>query len=237
MRFYTKQHTFSCGIDLHARTMSLCILNQEGEILVHRNMPAGPDPFLKAIALSREDLVVCVECIFTWYWLADLCAREGIPFVLGHALYMKAIHGGQATNDKIDAQNIAVLLRGGMLPQAYVYPADMRATRDLLRRRIHLMRQRAELLAHIHNTHSQYNRPAIGKKIAYKANRAGVAERFPEPAVQKSVAVDLALIDHDDQLLRNVELSLLHTAKQHNANTLSLLRTVPGIGEILSTAL
>ena len=33
---------------------------------------------------------------FTWYWLADLCAHEGIPFVLGHALYMKAIHGGKA---------------------------------------------------------------------------------------------------------------------------------------------
>jgi transposase len=124
-----------------------------------------------------------------------------------------------------------------MLPQAYVYPADMRATRDLLRRRIHLMRQRAELLAHIQNTNSQYNLPEIGKKIAYKANRAGVAERFPEPAVQKSVEVDLALIDHYDQLLRSVELSILHTAKQHNANTLYLLRTVPGIGEILSLVL
>jgi transposase len=71
---------------------------------------------------------------------------------LGHALYMKAIHGGKAKNDKIDAHKIAVLLRGGMLPQAYVYPADMRATRDLLRRRMHLMRKRVELLTHIQNT-------------------------------------------------------------------------------------
>ncbi len=192
MRFYTKQHQFYCGIDLHARTMYLCILNQEGEILVHRNMPAGPDPFLKTIAPYRENLVVCVECIFTWYWLADLCAREGIPFVLGHALYMKAIHGGKAKNDKIDAQKIAVLLRGGMLPQAYVYPAEMRATRDLLRRRLHLTRKRAELLAHIQNTNSQYNLPEIGKKLAYKANRDGVVERFSDPAVQKSVEVDSA---------------------------------------------
>ena len=77
-------------------------------------------------------------------WLADLCAQEGIPFVLGHALYMKAIHGGKAKHDKIDAQNIAVLLRGGMLPQAYVYPSERRATRALLRRRIHFRRKRAE---------------------------------------------------------------------------------------------
>src|SRR6266705_5117565 len=200
-------------------------------------MQAGPDPFLKTIAPYREDLVVCVACLFTWYWLADLCARDGMPCVLGHALSMQAIHGGKAKNDTIDAQKIAVLLRGGMLPQAYVYPAEMRATRDLLRRRMYLTRKRAELLAHVQKTNSQYNLPEIGKKLAYKANRAGVAERFPEPAVQKSVEVDLALIDHYDQLLRNVELSILHTAKQHNANTLYLLRTVPGIGEILRLVL
>jgi len=237
MRFYTQQHQFYCGIDLHARTMYLCILNQDGEILVHRNMPAGPEPFLKAVAPYREDLVVCVECIFTWYWLADLCAREGIPFVLGHALYMKAIHGGKAKNDKIDSQKIAVLLRGGMLPQAYVYPAAMRATRDLLRRRMHLMRKRAELLAHVQNTNSQYNLPGIGKNIAYKANRDGIAERFPDPAVQKSIEVDLALIGHYDHLLNDVELSIVHTAKQHDPQTLSRLQSVPGIGKILSLVL
>src|SRR5262249_18538144 len=201
------------------------------------NMPAGPEPFLKAIAPYRANIVVCVECIFTWYWLADLCAREGIPFVLGHALYMKAIHGGKAKNDKIDAQKIALLLRGGMLPQGYVYPAEMRATRALLRRRIHLVRKRAELLTHVQQTDSQYNLPEIGKKIAYKANRDGVAERFPDPAVQKSIEVDLALIGHYDDLLRDLELTIVTTAKQHEANTLYLLQTVPGIGKILSLVL
>ena len=237
MRFYTKQHPFYCGIDLHARTMYVCILSQDGEVMLHRNMKASPDTLLKAIAPYRDDMVIAVECIFTWYWLADLCAQEGLPFVLGHALYMKAIHGGKTKNDKIDSQKIAVLLRGGMLPQAYVSPAAMRATRDLLRRRTHVRRKRAELLAHIQNTNSQYNLPEMGKKIAYKANRDGVAERFPDPAVQKSIEVDLALIGHDDQLLRDVERSILTTARQHHAQTLYLLRTVPGIGEILSVVL
>jgi transposase len=182
-------------------------------------------------------MVVAVECIFTWYWLADLCAQEGIPFVLGHALYMKAIHGGKAKNDKIDAHKIAVLLRGGMLPQAYVYPADMRATRDLLRRRMYLTRKRAELLAHIQNTNSQYNLPEIGKKLAYKANRDGVAERFPELAVQKSMEVDLALLGYYEPLLRDLELHIVKAAQQHDPNTLYLLQTVPGIGKILSLVL
>ena len=155
MRFYTKQHPFYCGIDLHARTMYVCILSQDGEVMLHRNMKASPDALLKAIAPYRDDMVIAVECIFTWYWLADLCAQEGLPFVLGHALYMQALHGGKATHDTMDSQKIAVLLRGGMLPQAYVYPAAMRATRDVLRRRTHLVRNRAECLAHIQHTTSQ----------------------------------------------------------------------------------
>lgn len=138
MQFYTKTHQHYCGIDLHARTMYVCIMNPAGEILVHRNIRTDKDRFLALITPYRNDLVVCVECMFTWYWLADLCAQENIAFVLGHALYMKAIHGGKAKNDKLDSHKIALLLKGGMLPQAYVYPAHMRATRDLLRRRMHL---------------------------------------------------------------------------------------------------
>jgi len=204
---------------------------------VHRHMPTSPDALLKPLAPYREQIVMAVACIFPWYWLADLCAREGIPCVLGHALSMQAIHGGKAKNDKIDAQKIAVLLRGGMLPPAYVYPAEMRATRDLLRRRMPRMRKRVERLTHVQQTNGQDHVPEMGKKIPSKANRAGVAERFPAPAVQKSIAVDLTLIDSYDQLLQELALAMVTTAKQPDAHTLYLLQTVLGIGKSLSLVL
>ena len=172
--------------------------------------------------------------MFTWYWLADLCQKEGIAFVLGQALSRKAIHGGKAKNDKIAAHKIAVLLRGGMLPQAYVYPVEMRATRDLLRRRCHLVHKRAELLAHIQNTNSQYNLPEIGKKLAYQANREGVEAHFPDPSVRKTIELDVSLIDHYDKLLGEVELYITRTAKTHDVQTFARLQSVPGIGQILA---
>src|SRR5512139_2979376 len=132
MKFYTKQHQYYCGIDLHTKNMFVCILDSGGNIRVHQNIRTDPGALLRILAPFRKDIVVAVECMFTWYWIANLCAQENIPFVLGHALYMKAIHGGKAKNDKIDSHKIATLLRGGMLPQAYVYQAKMRATRDLL---------------------------------------------------------------------------------------------------------
>jgi transposase len=111
MRFYNQQHRFYCGVDLHARTLSLHILDAQGQILLAQTLVASPDAFLHAVAPFRDGLVVACECMFAWYWLADLCTAEGIPFVLGHALYMKAIHGGKAKTDQIDAHKIAVLLR------------------------------------------------------------------------------------------------------------------------------
>ena len=159
MRFYTGQHQYYCGIDLHARTMYLCILNQAGEVLLHRDLPAGPEPFLRAIEPYRASLAVAVECIFTWYWLADLCAREQIAFVLGHALYMKAIHGlpGQERQDR-RPEDRGAAARRDVAPGLCLPRANARHARSL-RRRNDLMRQRAELLAHITSTNHQYNHP------------------------------------------------------------------------------
>lgn len=77
------------------------------------------------------NIIVGVECMHCWYWVADWCEDNAVDFILGHALYMKAIHGGKAKTDKIDSFKIAKLLRGGTFPVAYHYPKSMRATRDL----------------------------------------------------------------------------------------------------------
>jgi transposase len=237
MRFYTIQHTFYCGIDLHVDWMDLCVIDADGEVRLHRHIRTDPKAFLLAVKPFREAVVVCVECMFTWDWIADLCEDEGIPFVLGHALYRRAIHGGKAKNDCIDSHKLAALLRGGLIPQAYVYPRRMRATRDLLRRSNHLMHKRAEWYAHIQNTASQSNRGASMGRIAKPQNRRGLLERFEHRCVQKHMAVDLALVDCDDPLLADVERYIEKTAHGHDPVSLALLRTIPGVGKILALVL
>ena len=109
----------------------------------------------------------------------------------------------------------------------------MRSTRDLLRRRLHLVRKRGELLAHIQNTRAQYNRPTFERTLAYAGNREGVAEHFPDPSVRKSIEVDLALIDLYDGLITALELTIVREATQHDGDAFHRLRSVPGIGKVL----
>jgi transposase len=134
---------------------------------------------LQASAPDRDRLVVAVACLFTWYWLADLWTHEGLAFVLGPALSMQAIHGGTAKNDQSDAPKLAVVLRGGRLPQAAVDPAARRATRAFRRRRMPLRRNRAALRSQVQHTHSPYHRPESGQKRANTANRVGARPIAP----------------------------------------------------------
>jgi transposase len=239
MRFYNQQHRFYCGIDLHARTMHVCILDHQGTVVLDRNLPCHFDTLLQAIAPFRDGIVLGVECMFGWYWLADRCAEHHIPFVVGHALYMRLIHGGKAKNDKIDAGKIARLLRGGNFPLAYAYPKGMRETRDLLRRRMYLVHKRAELITHLEILNAQNNLPPFGKKRSYAANRAAldIPRRFADPSVQMSATLDLALIDKLDELIAQVEQHLTRSAKVDDVQTYHRLRTIPGVGPILALVL
>jgi hypothetical protein len=211
----------------------VCLLDQAGDTRWHRHRHATPEALLKALAPDRAQIVMAADGRCTWYGLADVCAAHRSPVVLGHALDLQARHGGTATHDTIDAHNMAVLLRGGRLPQASVSPAERRATRDRLRRRLHLARQRGDLRAPGHNTNSQSKLPAIGHKIADTTNRDGVAARGADPAVHKSRDVDLARIGSDAARRRDLDLTLVNTATHHAAHPRELRHTVPGLGTIL----
>lgn len=231
---YTAQHAYYAGVDLHARTMFIHVCDPTGKPRLEKNIPATPAALLDALKPFRNEVVVGCECMFAWYWVADVCEREGIPFVLGHALAMKAIHGGKSKNDRKDGATLAGLLRSGYFPLAYTYPKDKRETRDLLRRRSFFVRQRAQLITHLQILNSQYNLPAFEKKLTYKGNRTtAIADRFPHPSTKLSAASDLNLIEHYDEEIAALELHLTRSAKIDDPVTFGFLRSIPGIGPIL----
>ena len=107
MNLYQSQHPFYCGIDLHAKQMYACVVDQSGKKQLHRNFKTRQsEKFFADIEPFGRDIVIGCESTFNWYWLADACAEKQIPFVLGHALYLKAIHGGKVKNDKVDSEKL-----------------------------------------------------------------------------------------------------------------------------------
>jgi hypothetical protein len=167
-------------------------------------------------------------------WRADRCAAAGLPFGRAHALYRRALHGGQAQHDRLEAHKIAVLLRGGLLPHASVDPRRRRATRELLRRRNHLRPKRAEWSAHLHKTARQSTRGAPMGRSATPPHRRGLLARVEHRGGQQTMAVDVALVDCDEPLRADVERSIAKIAHGQAPGSRARWRTIPGVGNILA---
>ena len=127
-----------------------------------RTCPPTPPPSSTPSSPSATDLVVGCECMFAWYWLADLCEDERIPFVLGHALYMKA-HPRRQGQERPDRRRQA----RRPAPRRPV-PAGLRLSQGQARRPATCCAAAAsssasapQLIAHIVNTNSQFNLPPL----------------------------------------------------------------------------
>jgi transposase len=210
-------------------------MDRDGKKLVHTNSRNNDfEYFLKLVAPYRHDLTVCAECMFGWYWLSDACQAAGLHFVLAHALYLKAIHGGKNKNDRIDSEKLAHLLRTNLIPPAYVYPAAQRPLRALLRQRLYYVWSRADLLARIQSHQLAHNRSLLKQT---RPNRDPWEQQLlaaePDPVRQLALQNDLAMIRHYDVQITALEEELQRLTKRTAPRDYALLQTVPGIGEHL----
>ena len=80
MQFYTKKHQYYCGIDLHTKIIDICLLNSDGKVLVYKQTKADPEALMVIIEPYLAELVITVECMFTWYWVSTFCYEHNIKF-------------------------------------------------------------------------------------------------------------------------------------------------------------
>jgi len=239
LRYFTPapDTRFYAGVDLHARSLSLCILGHDGPPRFARNLTAAPEPFLQAVQPFRDGRVVGCACRHCWYWPADTGRDHGLAFALGHAGALRAVHGPKTRCDRPDAQALARLLKGGNFPLAYAYPQERRGLRDLLRARLRLVRPRAQLYGHVHPARRQANRPPVSRDVKYKSRRAALTADIADPFVRRRVETDLALLEPLDTPIRRLEAEIEAAAQEHHPTERAVLRTTPGVGTVLSLTL
>jgi transposase len=229
---------YVCGVDLHARSLYLKILDHEGQVVYKRNMPNNFALFKEILKPYLPDIAVGVESTFNYYWLYDGCRDAGIPFHLGHAAYMKAIAGNKHKNDPLDAETIAHLLRSNLFPEAYPYPREMRAVRDLLRRRQRLVRLRSEAYGHVQLLLRQQGiLDFAGKDVKRTSAWSAIVQSVKDADVSYLLTSDLLLIEQLDNLIEANEKQIRSRAQEHNGTDFALLKTVPGVGDMLALSI
>ena len=223
------------GVDLHAKKNYICVLNKDGDVMLKHNIKNNFQTFKQNIRHFLPNLAIGCESTYNYYWLADGCHKQGLRFHLGHAFYMKAISGHKKKNDPLDAETIANLLRTSFFPEAFPYPEEMRATRDLLRRRHRLVRLRAEAYTHIQLVCHQYAITDVsGADVRNKDARQLLLGRFLTGDVRTNIVTDVQLIELLDPIIDELEQNILKQAKHHNYRDYALLLSTPGIGTMIA---
>jgi transposase len=131
------------GVDLHKSFSQVAVLEETGEIREHRLDHDGNEveEFFRGLPRAR----VAIEATGTWWWLVDLLEGLGHEPVLSHPKQTKAIAHARLKNDRVDAERLALLSRGDLLPTVWIPSLEVREARELLRHRISLVRDRTQL--------------------------------------------------------------------------------------------
>ena len=219
------------GIDLHTRTIQICVLNEQGNRVLEKSLPCSLDLVLEHLAPFGSTLLIAVESTYNWYWLVDGLMDAGYDVRLAHAYGLHLITKAKVKTDKRDAYQLARYLRWNDLPEGFIYPKEKRPYRDLLRRRMSLVQQRSAVYTSLRIQLRQHNLDTFSFEALKRLSPPTIAAlHMPDPTKLYAKMT----LEHADLLngqIDTLEKQIKHRVKQEPV--FKLLKTTPGIHDIL----
>jgi transposase len=225
-----------CGIDLHSNNSVVIVSDEEDRIVFSKRLPNELGQIGAALEPHRGDLAgVVIESTYNWYWLVDGLMATGYQVHLAHPSAIKKYEGLKHSGDFADAAYLAHLLRLGLLSEGYIYPREERGVRDLARKRMQLVRYRtAQILAIegilMRQTGARMKGEAVKRLTAEQVDAFAFAPDV-SLAVEANRAVSQVLSQQIEALEKRLKQKVLLRPEYR------LLKTVPGIGDVLATTI
>ncbi len=227
--------SFYCGIDLGARESQLCVINNQQKRLLETKVRNKLEHIKQLLAPYKAELVIVVESTFNWYWLVDGLQAAGFKVVLAHTLGLHMITGAKVKTDRRDAFALAKLLLAGMIPVAYIYPAETRPVRDLLRRRGWLVQLRAGEYGSLRRLLLREGNLSRRQQEIKAATEEDLEKWFKHEFVQLHAHQELERIKLYTEQIAELETTILAQAKKEWE--FQWLQQLPGVGPIIALSL
>lgn len=224
---------YFAGLDLHSNNTVIAIMDNKGKQVYRtrvKNFIKLVEEELEPFKGKIEGLVV--ESTFNWYWLVDGLMEAGYKVHLANPSAIKQYEGLKHTNDYHDAFHLADLLRLGILPEGYIYPKRERAVRDLLRKRLMLVRQRTAHILSFQNLHNREKGFGFGGVMYVKRLKENdLDDYFADDNVILAAKTNIATIRFLTRRIEQLENSII--SKVRLLPEFNKLKTITGIGDVL----
>lgn len=222
--------TLYCGIDLHSNNQMIVVTDDDDKRLLEQRVANDLAETLTALEPFRADLLaVAVESTYNWYWLVDGLSDHGYSPRLVNTAAIQQYTGLKYSGDQHDAFWLAHLMRLGILPTGYICPREIRDLRDLLRKRLSLVRERARNLTSVQNILAR----ELGHRVATAKVRGILDTDLPiRAAAGTMIAANLSVIEVLDTAITGIQQQVLDALKP--TADYQRLKTLCGVGEVLA---
>lgn len=221
------------GVDLHSNNNYLGIIDQKDKRVYKKKLPNELSKVLEELEPYRKEMEgVVVESTFNWYWLVDGLMGNGYKVHLANPCAIKQYDGLKHSDDTKESFHLAHLLKLGILPEGYIYPKEERPVRDLLRKRLLLVRHKTAHILSFQNLVSRTLGTKMNGDEVEKLKEEEVEKIFSEKHLVLSGKANIAAIQFLLERIREIEKAVLQVAKLKSEY--KKLLTVPGIGKILA---
>lgn len=221
-----------CGIDLHARSSQVCVIDEAGEVQLNRKVPNRLEGIVSELEAFDAPVSVAVESTFNWYWLVDGLQDAGHDVHLGHPLKIAMITRAKVKTDRRDAHTLARLLRSGDFPEAYIYPRETRPVRDLVRHRGKLVTWRAREYGALRLRLYRHGILEHSRTTPRAVTEEELDRFFEDPRTRQILRLERARIRLLSSQIENLEALILAEASKEDGY--QRLRSIPGLGKALA---
>ena len=221
-----------CGIDLHSNNSMISLIDDTDRLISEKRLDNNLEIITQHLQPYAQDLTgIVVESTYNWYWLVDGLIENDYSVHLANTLAIKQYNGIKHTNDATDARFLAHLLRLNILPTGYIYPKDERYVRDLLRRRLLLVKQRTAQLLSLQSMITRHTGKRLTSHQVKRLKQNNLADYFDNAASLFAARHAFELMQQLNTQIEEIEDFVLSHCK--DTEHYSLITSTPGIGKIL----
>jgi transposase len=221
------------GIDLHSSNSYIGIIDEQDRRHFAKRLPNSLSQILVALEPFKKDLkAVVVESTYNWYWLVDGLQGDGYKVHLANPSAIKQYEGLKHTDDNWDSFWLAHMKRLNILPEGYIYPKEERPVRDILRRRLLFVRHRTAQILSLQSAIARNLSLKMSGRAIKKLKEEDTEDLFDSPFLVLTAKSNIAVIQSLTKTIKAIENAVKSQAELRKE--FQLLKTIPGIGDILA---
>jgi transposase len=221
-------------MDLHSKNTYLAVMDHKFKRVFEKRVNNELSLIEATLNPFKQELEgIVVESTYNWYWLLDGLIDAGYKdFHLANPCGIQQYKGLKYTDDSHDAFWLAHLLILGILPEGYIYPKEERPIRDLLRKRSFLVHQRTNHVNSLSTMIERHTSKRPDARETMKLETSDLEKIFEEKHLVLAAQASAASISVLNHHVKQIQKTLKNTVKLRKP--FDLLKTVPGIGDVLA---